>query len=154
MENKDLGGRPPIFNTPEELRLKINEYFEYVKGEFEEVLEINEEGIKETVKKWIRYPENVTITGLCIYLGFDSRQSFYDYEKRDGFSYIIKKARLLVENSYEDKAIDAKNPTFHIFALKNMGWSDKHEIDHTSGGEKIEPTRIVFGSNGNKKEGD
>jgi len=29
--------------------------------------------------------------------------------------------------------------------MKNrFGWRDKQEIDHTSGGEKMEPTRIVF----------
>ena len=36
-----------------------------------------------------------------------------------------------------------------IFWLKNRQpgrWRDKQEIDHTSGGEKMEPTRIVFES--------
>lgn len=39
------------------------------------------------------------------------------------------------------------NTTAQIFWLKNRrkrDWRDKQEIDHTSGGEKIEPTRIVF----------
>ena len=39
------------------------------------------------------------------------------------------------------------NTTAQIFWLKNRrkrDWRDKQEIDHTSGGEKMEPTRIVF----------
>jgi hypothetical protein len=74
-----------------------------------------------------REPEPITITGLALYLGFESRQSFYDYEKRDGYSYIIKRARMRVENAYEHR-LDSKNPTGPIFALKNMGWSDKQDI--------------------------
>ena len=41
------------------------------------------------------------------------------------------------------------NTTAAIFWLKNRrkrDWRDKQEIDHTSGGEKMEPTRIVFES--------
>ena len=26
---------------------------------------------------------------------------------------------------YENRAVEAKNPAFHIFALKNFGWQDK-----------------------------
>lgn len=107
------GGRPALYNNPEDLREAIESYFEQVEG------------------------QPITITGLCLFLGFESRQSFYDYEKREGFSYIIKKARLRVENHYEMSAQFAKQPTFHIFALKNMGWSDKQEHDHTTKGEAI-----------------
>jgi hypothetical protein len=67
-----------------------------------------------------------------LFLGFDSRQSFYDYEKRDGFSYIIKKARLKVESHYE-QCLQYGNVTGAIFPLKNMGWSDKQEIEHSGG---------------------
>jgi len=119
----NLGGQPPIFKDPEEMRMKILEYFEWIKGD----LNAPEDMVTKGAYK--RYPENVTITGLCLYLGFESRQSFYDYEKRDGFSYIVKHARMRVENGYENKLLDAKNPTGPIFALKNMGWTDRQEID-------------------------
>jgi len=39
------------------------------------------------------------------------------------------------------------NTTAQIFWLKNRRsseWRDKQEIDHTNGGDKFEPTRIVF----------
>jgi hypothetical protein len=63
-----------------------------------------------------------------LHLGFASRQSFYDYEERGEYSYIIKNARLRVEKGYELR-LHGNNPTGSIFALKNMGWSDKQEID-------------------------
>lgn len=77
-----------------------------------------------------------TITGLCIYLGFESRQSFYKYEDDPEFCYTIKKARTFIEREYEEMLI-AGNTTGAIFALKNFGWTDKQEIDHTTNGESI-----------------
>jgi hypothetical protein len=103
---KHPGGRPPKFATPDELKQACDEY--------------------------VNGPDmpNLTITGLAMYLGFDSRQSIYDYEKIPEFSYIIKEARLAVENSYE-KTLRSVNVTGSIFALKNMGWRDKVETGIT-----------------------
>ena len=64
---------------------------------------------------------------MALYLGFESRQSISDYATRnEEFSYIIKRAKLCVENSYE-----LSGTAFDIFALKNMGWTDKQENEHT-----------------------
>jgi hypothetical protein len=62
-------------------------------------------------------------------LGFESRQSFYDYEERGEFSYTIKKARLTIESKYEEK-LHEPACTGAIFALKNFGWTDKSEVDN------------------------
>lgn len=115
-------GRPKLFNDEIELSKLIQSYFDENKG-------------------------NYTITGLALFLGFESRQSLYDYEKNEIFSYTIKRARLTIENFYESKLFTAS--TGAIFALKNFGWSDKQEIDHTTKGESINPTPIKFtkGSN-------
>jgi len=122
-------GQPAYFESADQLEDEIQKYFE--------------EGVK--IKKVVlgppnkRYTEEIpvpTITGLALYLGFESRQSFYDYEKRPEFSYTIKKARLLIENEYEEM-LAIGNVAGAIFALKNMGWADKRETDITTGGEKI-----------------
>ena len=64
-------------------------------------------------------------------MGFEDRQSIYDYIKRnDEFSCIIKRAKLFIENEYE-VALRYNNVTGAIFALKNMGWKDRQEIDNT-----------------------
>lgn len=112
-EEQNLGGRPPIFETPEDLTKAVDEY------------------IANTAIGM------VTVTGLCMWLGFTSRQSLYDYKKRDGFSYPIEKALMAVENSYE-LSLRSQSVTGAIFALKNMGWKDKTETEH-SGEMRITP---------------
>ena len=77
-----------------------------------------------------------TITGLAYHLGFESRQSFYDYQENPEYSYSIKKARLRVEGNYE-KMLHKQSCAGAIFALKNFGWMDSQSIDHTTKGEKI-----------------
>jgi hypothetical protein len=96
------GGRPPKYEKAEEVRVKCVQYFE----------------------SCIELDEKITITGLALFLGFSSRNTLYDYAKKEEFKYIIKNAMLVVENSYESKGTN-----FDIFALKNMGWTDKQEID-------------------------
>ena len=69
----------------------------------------------------------ITITGLALHLGFESRQSVYDYEKNGLFSYTIKKARLRVENFYEENLM-GDHTAGAIFALKNFGWADNQNV--------------------------
>ena len=109
--NSTTNGRPPVFKNPIDLEKKIIEYLECCKVE----------------------KEPLTICGLAYALGFESRQSFYDYEKQEDFTYIIKRARLAVETGYE-KRLSGNCATGAIFALKNMGWKDEHEV---SGGISI-----------------
>lgn len=112
-----MAGRPALFESPEEMQSKIDEYFDGG---------CNKRKIG-TLGGVIEIP-SYTISGLAYFLGFESRQSFYDYEERDEYSYIIKRARLRIEINYEEMLSDGK-PTGSIFALKNMGWKDKTEAD-------------------------
>ena len=97
-------GRPRKYNTAEELEAACKEYFDNNKV--------------------------LTITGLALALGFCDRQSLYDYEENEVFSCIVKAARLRVENGYEQRLLSEQgSPTGAIFALKNMGWKDKHETE-------------------------
>jgi len=109
--------RPPKYGSPKELQSKIDEFF-----------------LDEDITK--------SITGLCYYLGFASRQSFYDMEEKEGFTYTIKKARLRIEMYYEELLLSRAIPGA-IFALKNLGWSDRQEIDHTSKGERLSPISVT-----------
>lgn len=111
-EGKNPGGRPRIWDTPEEIQEQINKYFSENK-------------------------EHPTITGLSYFLGFNSRQSFYNYEQIPEFLDTIKRARLRVECFYEIMLLKSSSSAGVIFALKNLGWSDKQEIDHTTKGEAI-----------------
>lgn len=142
----DLGGRPPLFESVDDFNAKVDEYFEWIQGDKEIVCDSDDDGDPQDREVFSRWPEPPTITGLCLFLGFESRQSFYDYEKRPGFSYAVKRAKLRIEAEYEKSMQTARNPTAHIFALKNLGWSDKQEHDHRSsdGSMSPAPTTIVF----------
>jgi hypothetical protein len=129
-------GRPPMFETAEQMQEEIDEYIAscvplYLKDDTGQIMQ-------DKYGNPIVLDYNVpTITGLCLAIGFESRQSFYDYEKKPEFTYTIKRARLHIENIYEKKLIDpCIKPTGPIFALKNMGWVDKQETELT-GGVKI-----------------
>ena len=81
-------------------------------------------------------PDKPTVTGLAYFLGFESRQSMYDYQKRDSSSYTIKRAVLRIEEKHEANLFGGQS-TGSIFWLKNRDWTDKQSIDHTTDGDKI-----------------
>jgi hypothetical protein len=101
----NVGGRPLKYKTVEELQAAIDSYF-------------GDESQKTTV------------TGLALYLGFSSRKELINYENRDRFSHTVKKAKARIEKYYEEHLM-SKFFTGAIFALKNFGWSDKQEIEHS-----------------------
>ena len=121
-----MRGRPPFYETPESMQEGIDEYFVYIKGEVTK--EVNENGVM--TDKVTRQPEPATITGLALFLGFNDRQSLYDYQEKPEFTCIVKKARTIVECEYE-KRLSGATPTGSIFALKNMGWNDKVQNEIT-----------------------
>ena len=130
--------RTPEYKTPEELQEAIERYFK--EGATIRKVIVGSGKSAQVVELPI-----LTITGLCFYLGFESRQSFYDYEKRPSYSYTIKRARLFMEKEYEEM-LSAGNTTGAIFALKNFGWTDKTELEH-SGEVKSGVTVSVVSAN-------
>ena len=120
-----MAGRPPIYETPEEIEEAIKDYFE--NGMTIKTVIIGKAPNQQAIT--VPVP---TITGLVLYLGFESRQSFYDYEEKKEFSYTIKRARTLIEKEYEEM-LQTGNTVGAIFALKNMGWKDKSEVEQSGG---------------------
>ena len=119
-----MAGRPAIFETPEEADEKVEAYFlQFTSDEYNP-----------------QYGEiRPTITGLCLFLGFESRQSFHDYAQKSEFSYTFKKARMRIENHYESMLTN-NNAAGTIFALKNLGWDDRTQIKH----EGIPETQVTY----------
>lgn len=101
--------RPLKYKTPEDLESAVYEYFQKRGGE----------GQKPP-----------TISGLALHLGFEDRQSIYDYKERPKFSHIIKKALLLIEDYAESVLLGEEGvKTGAIFWLKNHKWIDKSVVD-------------------------
>lgn len=98
-------GRPPVFEHAEDLASKIIDYF----------------------NDCIEAKERPTISGMALYVGFESRKSFDNQANRSPeFLHIVKRAKLVVEQQYE-QLLTTVSVTGAIFALKQMGWSDKVE---------------------------
>jgi len=122
------GGRPKVFETPEDLEKECSEYFDWC----------------------IENKEVLTITGLCLYLNV-SRATFHRWMKgeidKEGevFSTISKRAMAVIENAYEKK-LDTFTFGGAIFALKNINkeyWKDKIESEVNQTNHNVQAT---FGS--------
>lgn len=107
-KDKNLGGRPVKFSDSKKMEEILNKYFE------------------ETPE------DKITLTGIILALDI-TKETFYQYAQKEGFKEIINKARLRVENSYENDLRD-KGRAGDIFALKNFGWKDKTETEISNNG--------------------
>lgn len=117
-------GRPPKYETPEELEQAVEEYF-------------------------AENPDYPTQSGLALALGFADRQSLYDYKAKDKFSCTIKRALQRIDEKHERRLYENAN-SGSIFYLKNRGWSDS--LDVTSKGDKLEGANIIINSQGKEPE--
>ena len=109
--------RPRMYETEEELRNKIIEYFE------------SGWTIVDTFAWWIKQSiQTYTITWLALYLGFESRVSLIDYSKKWEFSSTIKSAKTFIEQKYEEKLANWGGSGI-IFALKNFQWKDIQTLE-------------------------
>ena len=70
----------------------------------------------------------LSIPGLCLYLGFADKKSFYDYEGRELYSHSIKRARTTIELCVVN-AIMKGGGAGPIFMAKNMGYTDKQVVE-------------------------
>jgi len=142
------------FFTAGELSARIDAYFTYVEGEFHVEKKQGKEQDDEAgeAKKIMeREPEPPTLSGLALFLGFNSRQAFDDYEENGKFAAILKRGRLRIEAIYEKK-LHQQSPTGAIFALKSMGWNDKTE-SKTGGADIVKTLKIEIIETGPKLAG-
>ena len=102
-------GRPPIYTDPDEL---------YAAGE-------------SYIRARMLEQRPPTVTGLALALGLSGRKVLDDYERREAFSYPIKKLKSKCEDYYEECLTNGQPAAGAIFALKNFGWRDKAEIEHS-----------------------
>lgn len=89
---------------PKKLQKEINEYFEKNKA----------------------IPDNITPAGLILHLGINRRR-WNLYETKPQLADICEQAKLKIEH-YATKRLYEKGRVADIFMLKNMGWTDKQEV--------------------------
>lgn len=131
MTKKDLGGRPLLFKTVEELETAIGKYFDKCD------VRMKERVTKDGQIVHVNDPEPYTMSGLAYALGIN-RRTLIHYEERDKFSLTIKKAREKVEADVERRMSDRDTftPGLIFNAKNNFGWVDQQDIK-TEGEIKI-----------------
>lgn len=68
--------------------------------------------------------DKLTISGALLWMGIYDQGTLAAYAKRAGFAPSVKKLRAIIRACYEAR-MHSTQPTGAIFALKNMGWSDR-----------------------------
>jgi hypothetical protein len=102
-------GRPPEYETPEEMQVAIDEYFD---------------NLCDT---------KPTITGMVYSLGFCERTALdYYLKEKPAFCHTIKRAKMRIEEFLETELLRPAGVTGLIFNLKNnFGWKDEQKFEHT-----------------------
>lgn len=123
-------GRPPIFASVEEMQEKIDKYFEQCEG----TEKVDEEGNVFTDKygdpvMFGRKP--LTVTGLALALGFNSRQTLLNYQGKEEFMDTITRAKTRIEQYAEERLFDKDGANGAKFSLANNfeGWNEKQQIE-------------------------
>lgn len=123
-------GRPPFYNTAEEIQEKIDAYFEECKGRYlygdDDLLVRDKYGLPVIVDA-----KPPTITGLALALGFTSRQALLNYQAKEEFVDTITRAKSRVECYAEERLYDKDGANGAKFNLANNfeGWKEKREIE-------------------------
>ena len=119
-----------MYKTKEEIQEKIDAYFEECKG----VVVTDAEG-NPMVDKYGNVVRDgvkpLTITGLALALGFNSRQALLNYQGREEFNDTITRAKAIVEAYAESRLFDKDGANGAKFSLANNfeGWKEKREIE-------------------------
>ena len=137
-------GRPPKYETPEEMQAIIELYFIACRVNQSEDKGLLEDLTEEQLSIISDIEDIVpTISGLAYTLGM-STEALRNYEGKEEFLATVKRAKQRVEISLEQR-LAGNAVTGSIFSLKNnFGWKDKSEkeISGPNGGP-IETANII-----------
>ena len=95
------------YTNPKDLENTIQTYFEQMRAE----------------------KRPLTITGLCIAVGFKSRQTLLDYEEKEQYGHLIREAKMRCQNYAEELLFQNRNVYGVIFNLtNNYGWRNRMDV--------------------------
>lgn len=130
MSKHSKTGRPPKYKTKEEIQEKIDAYFKSCKG----TVRYADDGdvLVDKFGRPVIFDERpLTITGLALALGFNSRQTLLNYQGKKEFMDTIMRAKAQVEQYAEERLFDKDGANGAKFSLANNfeGWKEKQQID-------------------------
>lgn len=130
MSSKKTIGRPPKFDSPEQMQVLIDKYFEDCKGS----ILYNDDG-SPVLDKYgnavIIDAHPPTVTGLALALGFNTRLSLLNYQAKPNFVNTVSRAKSRVEQYAEERLFDKDGANGAKFSLANNweGWREKQQIE-------------------------
>ena len=98
-------GRPLKYETAEDLENAIDTYFK-------ESLQTRE------TESGIKYINPPTVSGLAYHLGFESRQSMYDYKEREEFNKVLGDALNIIRSISPQRKLGIKYKNASQYALE------------------------------------
>lgn len=123
-------GAPPMYKTVEEMQKKIDEYFKSCEGrvlkDADGNLVFDKYGRPIVVDS-----RPLTVTGLALALGFNSRQALLNYQAKKEFNDTILRAKARIEQYAEERLFDKDGANGAKFSLANNfeGWKEKQQIE-------------------------
>lgn len=134
----DLGGRPPIYENPEDFKEKCLEYIDWVKNNpVEKTITASFQGVISHEK--VPHMRGMTQFGLASYLGM-GLTSLKSYAKRDGFVEIYAHVDSIMKAWNLDGAMSGDLNATLVARIDNH--ADKTETDITTNGESINKQNI------------
>lgn len=139
MSRKLKMGRPPLYETPEQLQEAIDRYFLSCQGD--PVYDKKGNPITDRRGNQKRNGKAPTISGLSQFLGFKSRHSFVAQKSRSlKFNDVVLEARTRIESYWEMSLYNAETYQGACFALSLcFGWRKQD----TDGQDRPSGVRII-----------
>lgn len=123
-----VGGQPCMFESPEQLRGLIEEYFESCHG-------VDGNGNKIQIRP-------ITLEGLAYHIGCD-RKTIWNYKHRPEYWPVIKRATDRCQVALIEHSLTARNPAGAIWlACNNYEYTQKAEINVTQTPEKLDTDAV------------
>lgn len=126
-------GKPPAFNSPEEMKERAFEYFEWLEeNSLRESKPFSSQG--EVIYGEIAKMRPATQHGLCVFLNIGV-STWHDYKKKPEYSEVTS---VIESVMYEQKFSGAATGLLNANIIaRDLGLKDGSDIDITSGGEKL-----------------
>jgi hypothetical protein len=111
----NTGGRPPFYKNADEINAKLAEYLDF----------------EDYTKKQGQGKGLYTLEGAMLYLGFATRQSFYDnIDRNEEFSYILHRFKLFLTHWNVQKLYWGGTMPGSKFWLTNHGGYTEETTQH------------------------
>ncbi len=92
---------------------------------------------------------SITLAGALIWLGLYDEETLAKYEAKPEFNTSVRRLRAFIMREYE-RQLSKSASAGAIFALKNMGWTDKKDLTVSDPDGKPLTLRVEFVNPGGK----